>query len=492
MSERAFVVRHMTKLALLASATLVFCGEQAMAQTAPAAASAGADGGTINLAVTPSSSHNISDFQKKVFVQTPPQPDAIAPDMFGARPWLAAHGIDMILDETNEFATTLKGYHKGTTNTGQYSWWTTVDWGKLAGLTGFSTHMIIVGRYGNDSSHLTGDAVSSSQEIYGSGGNVAAHLVEAYGEQSLFNGKLDLLVGVEPMLWDFAGSYLQCENFMNDALCGNPTIGYENGPYSVFPDWSYAVRAQIAPTKTIYIKFGVFYTQSNIYQAQNGFRSGFNFEINKAKRPTFPVELGWTPQFGDDGMGGVYKAGIIFDENTHPDDYYDNNGNPWVLSGLPPRTVKSAPSEYVMVNQMVKRNGPGDMDGLILFASYWHDASTWYTVGAVDRGFWKERPMDSASIGFVYATMPSYLTKTEMLQRELGGPVTGDYYRLQFNGNAPSGVQTSWPMLELQYQFHVTRGITFEPDFQYYFRPNAQANLPGAAFLGFRSYIRFF
>ncbi len=421
-----------------------------------------------------------------------PPVDALSPTMFGWRPWLNAHGIDMMLDETDEFATTISSYRNPTTNTGQYSWWTNIDWDKLAGIPGFSTHTIIVGRYGNDSSHKIGDAVSSSQEIYGSGGNVFAHLVEAYGEESLFDNRVDVVLGIEPMLWDFAGAYLQCSNFMNDALCGNPTIGYENGPYSVFPDWSYAARIQISPTPTTYIKTGLFYTQQNIYQINHGFRSGFMFDAAQVKRPTIPVELGWTPAFGAEALPGHYKAGVIFDENVHPDDYYDINGNAWAQTGLPPREVKSAPSEYIMVDQMFVRNGPGPFSGLIGFASYWHDAANWFTVGLVDHGFWSARPDDGAAIGFVYAIMPPGVRKTEQLQQKLGLPITGDAYGLPFNGNAVTGVQSTWPMLELQYQIHVTRGVTVSPDFQYYFRPNAQSNLPPAAFVGFRTHITLF
>ena len=54
------------------------------------------------------------------------------------------------------------------------------------------------------------------------------------------------------------------------------------------------------------------------------------------------------------------------------------------------------------------------------------------------------------------------------------------------------GVQKSTYDLELNYQIHVYRGVTFAPDFQYFFRPNGQGNLPDAALLGFKSHVELF
>ena len=55
-----------------------------------------------------------------------------------------------------------------------------------------------------------------------------------------------------------------------------------------------------------------------------------------------------------------------------------------------------------------------------------------------------------------------------------------------------TGVQTHALVLEANYQINVFRGVTFAPDFQYFFRPNAQGNLPDAALIGFKSHIELF
>ena len=78
---------------------------------------------------------------------------------------------------------------KGATSANQIAFSADVDWQRLAGVTGFSTHLILVNRSGANTSHLFGDNVTPVQEIFGAGGNVAVHLVSAYAEQRLLDGQ---------------------------------------------------------------------------------------------------------------------------------------------------------------------------------------------------------------------------------------------------------------------------------------------------------------
>ncbi|GAD26028.1 porin [Gluconobacter thailandicus F149-1 = NBRC 100600] len=58
--------------------------------------------------------------------------------------------------------------------------------------------------------------------------------------------------------------------------------------------------------------------------------------------------------------------------------------------------------------------------------------------------------------------------------------------------NGSYGIQNYGEVLEANYRIHVMRGVTFAPDFQYYFRPGGQSALHNAAMLGFKSHIQFF
>jgi porin len=425
-----------------------------------------------------------------------PQPEALLPDPFGAGTYLRNHGIALLLDNTNEFSGTFAGgAHKGSSNAGQYAFETDIDWQKLAGIPGFSTHSVMVGRYGIPSSRMFGDNLNPSSEIYGSGGNVVVHLVYAYGEETLYGGRFDVAAGRIPFLNDFSASPLYC-NFMNNAFCGNPKASSDNLSHSSYPDASWAIRARVRPTAQTYIQTGIYFTENNIYQAGNGYRTGFRFNSSNITGEAFPVEVGWEPAFGPDKLPGHYKLGFAYDDNNHNDQFFDVNGSAFAQTGLKARVNKGATAAWALFDQMVLRHGPGDTNGLIVFGGYYHnDPSTstrtnQYEIAAIDHGFWKARPQDGIGVAFNYMTVSGSLRRTEELQQELGVPIVGT--GSTFYDDSTPGVQTHTMNIEATYQIHVFRGVTFAPDFQYFIRPNAQGNLPDAALLGFKSHIELF
>ncbi|MCQ8239396.1 carbohydrate porin [Rhizosaccharibacter radicis] len=424
-----------------------------------------------------------------------PTPEALFPGIFGVGSYLRDHGIAVLLDNVDEFSGIVKGDHKGSTNAGQYGLETDIDWERLAGLTGFSTHTVMVGRYGIPASRIFGDNLNPSQEIYGAGGNVAIHLVYAYGEETLANGRVDVIAGRIPVLNDFASNPLFC-NFMNNAFCGNPKASSDNFAVSSYPDANWAFRVRVRPTRTTYIQSGIYFTEQNIYQAGNGYRSGFRFDSSQISGQTFPVQVGWEPSFGPDQLPGHYALGFIYDSNNHNDNYIDANGAPFVESGLPPKVRKGQTAEYAMADQMILRHGPGTTNGLIAFGALYHNDNNTSTrtsqasIALVDHGFWKARPQDGIVAGFSYMEVSDKVGKTEALQQELGLPITGTGG--QFYNAAARGVQSHTYNFELGYQIHVYRGVTFAPDFQYFIRPNALANVGNAAVIGFKSHIELF
>jgi porin len=89
--------------------------------------------------------------------------------------------------------------------------------------------MIIVNRSGANDSTLFGDNLLPVQEIYGAGGNVAAHLVSAYVQEKSFDDRLDLAAGRMNVENDFASSPLYY-NYMNNALCRGRRLRGQSGP----------------------------------------------------------------------------------------------------------------------------------------------------------------------------------------------------------------------------------------------------------------------
>ena len=423
-----------------------------------------------------------------------PQPEALFPDLFGLGPTLRDHGIAVLLDNTNEFDGVISGPQKGTTNSGQYALETDIDWEKLANLRGFSTHTVVVGRYGIPASRIFGDNLDPSQEIYGSGGNVVVHLVYAYGEETVARGRFDVAFGRIPFLNDFSSSPLYC-NFQNNAFCGNPKASSDNIAHSSYPDAGWAIRARGRPTVDTYLQTGIFFDEAGIYT--NAFqRTGFRFDSAQIDGETFPVEAGWEPSFGADKMPGHYKLGFAFDNTNHADDYFAVNGSAIAQSGLGARQLHGSTAEWAEFDQMVMRNGAGATDGVIVFGGYYHNdpasatRADQYEIAALDRDFWHARPFDTIGVAFSYIGVSSALTRTEELQQELGLPITGTGSTF-YDASTP-GIQSHTMNIEANYQIHVIRGVTFAPDFQYFIRPNAQSNLHDAALLGFKSHIELF
>ena len=429
-----------------------------------------------------------------------PQPEALFPTMFGAGPWLRDHGVAVLFDNINEFFGNVSGgggplnatgtTKGGAANDGQVGFETDINWEKLAGIPGFSTNSIIVARYGGlPASALVGDTLDATQEVYGAGGNVVAHLVQFWGQETLAGGGVQIQAGRIPLDDYFDASPLFCV-FASNALCGNPKNFVDNAQsHLTYPDAGWAVHLTLAPSPHYYMQTGIYFNQSNVFNYAQDFRSGWNFNSNYINGETFPVEIGYVPAFGADKLPGHYKLGFVYDNSTHLDDYFDIAGSSFAQTGLPQRRVKGSTTEYIQVDQMLLRNGPGPSSGLIVLAGYSHnDPETSYRsdqfYGAMeDLGFWKARPFDQINLLGSYQRVSGLFGKAQGLESDEGFPI--------LSGGA-SGVQTWTATFEANYAIHLYRGVVFAPDFQYMIRPNAQSNLPNAAFLGFKSHVEIF
>ncbi|WP_249109668.1 carbohydrate porin [Parasaccharibacter sp. TMW 2.1891] len=454
-----------------------------------------------------------------------PRPEALFQKMRWNE-WLRDRGVVVLLDNTNEFAGAITsprkglGLRQGSSNTGQYGFENDIDWYKLAGIPGFQTHVIGVGRYGIPASRMFGDNVNPSQEIYGGGGNVAFHLVYFYGEETLWGGRLNIAAGRMSMDSDFAISPIYC-NFMNNAFCGNPKAVTDTYTRSSYPGSSWGARIRGRPTDSTYIQVGVYFPERGIYGVQQN-RSGFKFNGGTISGVVTPIEVGWEPEFGKQQLPGHYKFGFSPDTSDHYLGVYSppNRRNAWRTR----MTIPNCPtcqgvgdevpgtgirrnfnwSMWFLADQMIMKNKTQDTPegGLVaFFDAYWNKPATamrgkLYAFGLVDTGFWPARPLDTVGVSFSYTGSSSYTRAAQRFQVDHGMAPEGAtaYYA---SGGAPLlwgsyGVQRWGSTLEATYRIHVMRGVTFAPDFQYYFHPGMQRVLKDAAMLGFKSHIQLF
>ena len=412
-----------------------------------------------------------------------PQPESLFPQV---NAYLHQYGTSVILDNVDEFLGVVSGPRQGANNAGQYGLEWDQDWNVLAGIPGLETHAIAVGRYGSLAGSIIGDnGLNQSQEIYGAGGNVAIHLVFFYAEETLLHGALDIAAGRMPMENDFTANPLNC-NFMQNSQCGNPKGITDNNANVSYPDAQWAIRPRIRPIPQVYLQFGLYFTEDNTYQATNGYRSGFHLDGAHIDGEAFPIELGYEPKIGPDHLPGHYKIGAMYENTNH---------NTWELPTAPVQSRKGGTQAWAQFDQMLVRNGPGATDGIIVMGNFNHNDERYsvrgnqYIIAALDRAFWKARPLDTIGVLFAYQQISNRLTKIQSQEQELGLPLSGSFQH-SFPGSV--GPQSHAINIELNYQIHVHRGVTFAPDFQYFIRPNAEAGLHDAAMVGFKSHITLF
>lgn len=411
----------------------------------------------------------------------PPNGEHLLGDWGGIRPQLESHGIYLQLSAIAEFAGNTGGVRQGATSANQIAFSADIDWQRLAGVTGFSTHVILVNRSGANDSHLFGDNVAPVQEIYGAGGDVAVHLVSAYAEEALFDRRLDLAAGWMNVENDFASSPLYC-NYMNNALCGDPKAlpGGDIG-HSAYPDAVWGGRIRVRPTPDTYVVTGVYEVNQDLYSQADS--SGLQFGVPRDSGVYVPVQFGYEPKIGADRLPGHYVIGFG----------YDSSKFRAFSDALPASAGQSTPSYtgntqfWLLADQMLMRNGPGDRDGLIVLGGFIHNNAVnspyqdQYFAGLLDYAFWHARPKDGVGLLFTYISMSGVLGKVQTEESELGLPFS----------NAATGIQTHEMILEVNYNIHLYRGLEFRPEFQYIIRPNAQANIRNAAVFGFKTNVQF-
>jgi porin len=339
-----------------------------------------------------------------------------------------------------------------------------LDWEKIAGAKGLTSHITLVNRTGENASiKLLGDNLFQSQAVYGGTHHKPIHLVQAYVEDDLDDGKWDLAAGRLPVGEAFASSPIYCD-FMNTALCGYPhALGAKQG-FSTFPNSTWGARVKFAPSKQFYVQTGAYQVRPKA-----GGPWGFDWGWSGTTGTYLPIEFGWEPAFGASSLPGHYKIGAAYDTSSYKDNFFDANGGSFALSGKPPRKRRGRHSYYFLADQMIALHGDGEQNGLILLGGLVHSReinsqiSSFAFAGIVDQGLIKSRPKDSAGLLFAYAKISPSAIDTQAIQRRLGDPLLFDAH----------GVQSAEELIEARYDVAVGTHLHVMPDLQYVIRPGA-------------------
>lgn len=334
-----------------------------------------------------------------------------------------------------------------------------MDLGKLVGANGLTFHATAVWQFGVNLGERIGSIANPS-------GLVSAHTTRLdswWLQQALFHDKLFLKAGQFAGL-DFYGDQEYGSSYVMEPLDYAPGNLFGTTFESFDPAATPAAEIRFVPTPNIYVKSAVLSGNRNPYAQDT---TGFHFTI--ANSPVFVYEAGYlVDPRGQNASGkaypGIYKFGAAY------------NGGRF----LNPVSNTYSPGNYLiygMANQAVYRPAAGSNRGLDLDFGYdWSPGevnrqNTQLTAGFRYNGLIPHRDQDSLAFGVVYSKISDQFSLAGTL---LGLPALG-----------------SERAIELNYAFHATPCVLFQPVFQYYFNVGGDSQIPNAAVYGFRTMVTF-
>ncbi|MDI2090838.1 carbohydrate porin [Commensalibacter oyaizuii] len=368
------------------------------------------------------------------------------------------------------------GRKKGIDYAHQMTFALDIDWEKWIGLKGFSTHAVALNFTGRSTSYdYIGDTVIQSQEVY-IPHQALIRMYVFYAEQKLLNRKLDIKLGRVSAGNEFAASPFACD-FISLATCGHPRAVAQQG----FPSWPGAVWG----TRILYNFSSKLYAQTGAYESApwpQGGRNGWDWDAQHTTGAYVPVEIGYNPQFGRHHLTGYYRIGGGIDSSRF---------KTWSSQVTGTGKTDHRTQFWIMIDQMIYRNGPQKNHGLYILANWGHDSPTTsvikdsYNIGFIDRGFWKKRSDDQFGVMLTYYTVPKGLRRAQQMQKKQG--LNNNIIEYPFLNRAP-GVQSNAVMIEANYSLPVYRSIAITPVFQYFHHVAATKNVyPDAAVIALKT-----
>ena len=176
-----------------------------------------------------------------------PAPAHLFGDWGGFQTELADLGITYSLTYTAESVANLSGGLRAEPTTPTRSHGESMSTGRKSRALLDSPRNIINRAGRNASADNIGDTVIQTQEIYGAGFGVGAKLVWFYGEEKLFNDRLNITFGRFAPGTDFNASPLYC-NFMTLTICGHDRALIANQGFEDWPMSVWATRIRVRPS----------------------------------------------------------------------------------------------------------------------------------------------------------------------------------------------------------------------------------------------------
>ncbi|WP_262927289.1 carbohydrate porin [Phytohalomonas tamaricis] len=397
-------------------------------------------------------------------------------DWNGKRSELSNKGIDFDLRYISESAWNAHGGYDHDRTVRYSDQWTAginFDLDKLLGISNAEFQFTLTDRNGDD---LTADRlvnpaagnVSSVQEVHGRG-NIT-RITQLWYRQRFYDDALAIKVGRIPVGDDFAVIDSNFQNlFLGSGEPGNQAGGiWYNWPVS---QWATTARWNFSPA--YYAQIGFF----NINPSNLDTDHGLDLKHSGTTGTLIPVEFGWTPKLGAEGLAGKYKLGGYYSTADATDYDADDEGTKDYRVG----------AYYVIQQQVTTHNGDASR-GMSLFSmGTWNDKDTAYidkyiSIGMSYTGPFDARPKDDFGIGLAWANVnDNYDRYTRRSNEDLAGPASPGYLVAQ-------GEEYD---AEIYYGFHMANWLTLRPNVQYVIHPGGNSDTDNAIVGGFMAKVDF-
>ncbi len=300
-------------------------------------------------------------------------------------------------------------------------------------------------------------------------------LVNVALEQSLFDDRVNVRGGRIAAGDEFLTSPLY-DNFVQAAFNGNPMGILFNVPISVDPVATWGMRARVRPISQLSLMAGVYNGDPTLGDND---KHGVDWTMRGPLFAIGEIGLHLNQEPLATGLPGNYKVGGYYQAGDVPDLFRDVNGGSIALSGLPPQMHNGNGGFYILLDQMIYRDGgAGSGRGLTPFVSlvFAPDSSVntmpfFANGGLIYRGLFPSRPRDTAAFGAAYGAFSSQLARSQRDARSAG---------------SGAGIQKYEVALELTYIVQATRWLQVQPDLQYIVKPGGTGKIPNALVLGFQ------
>jgi porin len=397
--------------------------------------------------------------------------DRLLGDWGGLRTSLAAHGLDLEVSYTGEFAANVSG---GTGREQAYA-----DQIYLGGsldlqrLTGVPAPKIVFSFTDRNGESLSTKAQLNTllevQEIFGEGD--FARLNQLYLDQWLFGNTVELKFGRLTGTFDFMP--FSCY-FQNITFCATLPSHNVIANWVAFPGSTWAGIARVQFKHDWYAQAGVYEVNPAFQQSKYRFAFGIPFG-GQGKRTV--VEVGWLPKSA--GPDGGYSVGAWYDDVGGNDLYLNTAGQPLATAGGTPLPRDHQSGFYAMAQQRIWAKGGSDTPGLSVFANFVQGdrritkIEQIAEIGVFWTGVTSWRPQDDlgAAIGRVHVN--SLVAQGEALYNSQ--VAQGDVLynsEVALSAGLPSQPQqrNEYPM-EIHYSVNVTPAIVVRPNIQFIHAP---------------------